>query len=883
MYTNNKLAKSIRLALMFGGASVAFAGTSAVAQEADEAMEEAAERIQVTGSRIKRTDMEGAVPVTVIDREAISLSGETSISDVIRGTTFNSAGSFRPQSGSSAQGTSSVDLRGIGSNRTLILVDGRRLPKSPSTGQDQDLNSIPLAAVERIEVLSDGASAVYGSDAIGGVINVVTRTDMNGAELKIGGAQVSIPSEGGDREEGSAVFGTTTSNMSVLGGVSWNNRDIIYENAYPWVEPGRSAYGNNWFDTVSAANGGLPGANGIPGGCTAPNYNAGDNGQDLGRDGCYYNFNATNANEASTGNKSIFIKGNYQINNDWNVYMSAGSSQTKSFGRYAPSLNDTNTTMNVDSVNNPTNPAGNVYDPATATAGPRQVDYLHRFASLGNRDNNVENIVNDLVVGAEGRFMSVDWDFGLRRNTAKTYEIGRNYLLSSAALNSVNTTAADLAENPDLVYYDLRDPLGTRFAGDEAAMGEYQDLLNSFNVTTSRIGKFNQDEAYISGAFDIAETNAGIIQAIVGFEYRKETYLDQYDSLSESGSVGGSSGSTAGGSRNLRSMFFETLIPITYDFEVTVAGRQDDYSDYGSDFSPKVSAAYSVSDELKLRASWGQGFRAPSLDILTAQPALSADSVRDADSCAILAGDPNEPCQVQSTVISNPDLGSEQSEQIALGLAYQPTDWLNLTFDYYSIEITDRIATLGAQTLIDRVAQGDPIPPAFSITRDPDTGQITQIIRGSINEGDLETNGFDLNAVTNFDFGAAGSLGQNLQIGYINEYRIDGGRDFTGDQDLPQMRANLTNTYRWSDFTFGWNINYIDSVAGPQGEGTIGSWTTNDVQVSYDTPYGTRFTLGARNVFEKEPPLVGYGGRAYNFNLYDAYGRVTYFRLTQTF
>lgn len=883
MYTNNKLAKSIRLALMFGGASVAFAGTSAVAQEADEAMEEAAERIQVTGSRIKRTDMEGAVPVTVIDREAISLSGETSISDVIRGTTFNSAGSFRPQSGSSAQGTSAVDLRGIGANRTLILVDGRRLPKSPSTGQTQDLNSIPLAAVERIEVLSDGASAVYGSDAIGGVINVVTRTDMNGAEFKIGGAQVSIPSEGGDREEGSAVFGTTTSNMSVLGGVSWNNRDIIFENAYPWVEPGRSTYGNNWFDTLTADEGGLPGANGIIDGCGAPNFNNFDNGQELGRDGCYYDFNATNANEASTGNKSIFLKGNYQINNDWSVYMSAGSSQTKSFGRYAPSLNDTNRRVNPDSVNNPTNPDGNVFDPATAAAGPRGVDYWHRFASLGNRDNNVENIVNDFIVGAEGRFMSVDWDFGLRRNTARTYEIGRNYLLSSAALNSINTTAEDLADNPDLVYYDLRDPLGTRFEEGSAGADEYQDLLNSFNVTTSRIGRFDQDEAYISGAFDVAETNAGIIQAIVGFEYRKETYLDQYDSLSESGSVGGSSGSTAGGSRSLRSMFFETLIPITYDFELTVAGRQDDYSDYGSDFSPKVSGAYSVNDELKLRASWGEGFRAPSLDILTAQPALSADAVLDPDSCTILAGDPTEECQIQSTVIANPNLSSEQSEQIALGLAYQPTDWLNLTFDYYSIEIEDRISSPTAQNLINREVQGDPIPDGFAIIRDPDTNQITQMIRGSVNEGTLETSGFDLNVVTNFDFGAAGSLGQNLQIGYINDYAIDGGRDEVGDQDLPEMRANLSNTYRWSDFTFGWNINYIDSVAGPGGEGTIGSWTTNDIQVSYDTPYGTRFTLGARNVFEKEPPLVGYDGRSYNFDLYDAYGRVTYFRLTQTF
>src|SRR5690554_2802151 len=149
MHTNNKLAKSIRLALMFGATATAMSGV-AVAQDADsddEKAEERVERIQVTGSRIQRADMEGALPVTVIDREAIELSGETSAAELIRNTTFNSAGSFRPQSGSSAQGTSSVDMRGLGAGRTLVLVDGRRLTMSPSTGGTQDLNSIPMGAI----------------------------------------------------------------------------------------------------------------------------------------------------------------------------------------------------------------------------------------------------------------------------------------------------------------------------------------------------------------------------------------------------------------------------------------------------------------------------------------------------------------------------------------------------------------------------------------------------------------------------------------------------------------------------------------------------------------------------------------------------------------
>src|SRR5690554_4242075 len=210
MYTNNKLAKSIRLALMFGGASIALTGTAAAQDQSEDAqVEQAQERIQVTGSRLNRTDMEGALPVTVISREDLDASGDISVADYMRDTNFNSFGSYQSTSGSSGGGAAQVSLRGLGAGRTLILIDGRRTPTSPILGSGQDLNSIPMAAVERIEVLSDGASAVYGSDAIAGVINIITRKDFEGAEIMAG---IGRPSnDGGDREEMSVVVGSATS------------------------------------------------------------------------------------------------------------------------------------------------------------------------------------------------------------------------------------------------------------------------------------------------------------------------------------------------------------------------------------------------------------------------------------------------------------------------------------------------------------------------------------------------------------------------------------------------------------------------------------------------------------------------------------------------
>jgi len=935
MHTNSKLAKSIRLALMFGATATAMSGV-AIAQDndADEEKAERVERIQVTGSRIQRADLEGALPVTVIDREAIELSGETSAADLIRNTTFNSAGSFRPQSGSSAQGVSQVDMRGLGAGRTLVLVDGRRLTMSPSTGSSQDLNSIPMGAIERIEILTDGASAIYGSDAIGGVINVITRRDFNGVELSVGKAEVSIPSEGGDRENGSLVFGSASDTTSVIGGVSWNKREIIFENAFPWVAPGGSAYGNNWeaFNpTQRVDKDGNPVFDeetgdavpvgwqmfGVPGGCRDDNFY--ENG-----DLCVYNFNATNANEASSENESLFTKVRHDINDNWTLYANASVAKTSSFGRYAPAP-DTNLyydnvqpmgqTINHDSYNNPTNPNAWMYDKVnnpnavdyTWAHGQQDVGFYHRFAAMGNRDGSVNNENLDFLVGAEGRVGNFDIDFGARRVRNKTYEIGNGYLAASTAWGNVTNFnpgyKADGSWGGEAYRsgYDLQSPGANP-----------DDILAAGAATTARISQFNIDEIYASAGFDVFEIGGGMIQGFVGVEKRDEYYEDAYDSQSEAGLVGGSSGGSAGGGRDLTAAYFEFLVPVTYDLEVTLAGRFDDYSDYGSDFSPKVGIRYQPTSNLMLRASYGKGFRAPSLDLLTMQKSFSADSVRHEPTCQDRFGqDPGTACQVDAYRIANPDLDSEESTQMALGVAYQATDWLNLTVDYYNIEIKNRIAFFGSQTLINRELAGDPIPTGLGVTYQTD-GSIDEILTGYGNEGTLETSGIDFNARTNFDLGSMGTIGTNFQLSHMFDYKTDGGRNQVKDTSVPEQRINIQNIWTMGDFSVAWNINFIGTqytrIEGRNSAGdfanctdpgvgvdvarcgNVGSHTTHDIQFNYNAPWNGRITLGIQNAFEKLPkvaPLAGgeygYSGRDYNMDLYNTYGRVTYVRYTQRF
>lgn len=897
MYTNNKLAKSIRLALMFGGASLALSGAAAAqeAQEGEEA-EQAQERIQVTGSRIKRTDMEGAVPVTVIDREAIDLSGDMSVSDIIRNTTFNSAGSFRPQSGSSAQGVAQVDLRGLGASRTLVLVDGRRLTMSPSTGSSQDLNAIPLGAVERIEILSDGASAIYGSDAIGGVINVITRKDYNGAQITLGAAEISVPSEGGDREQGSVLFGSSDSKTQLLGGASWNSRDIVFERFFPWVQPGSSVYGNNVLSFS-----GVP-VFGVPGGCNDPNFfnvtiGTGANA----RERCQYDFNATNATEASSQNQSLFLKGRHQINNDWAFYSNASIAETESFGRYAaaPDINAFYPGLEtpVDSYNNPTNPNAWMYDPNNPNAvaydpaivGPNAPVYIyHRFAAMGNRDSTVTNTNKDFLVGFEGTVGDMEVDFGYRRVRNNTNEIGNGYLAANTAWTNVNNF------NPGYCADGSFNPANCRFGYDiQNPSDNPANVLAAGVVTTSRISKFDIDEYFANTSFDVMETEAGMIQAFVGFEHRQERYSDEYDSQSEAGLVGGSAGNSAGGGRRVNSAFFEVLVPVTYDFELNFAGRFDKYSDFGSNFSPKASFKWAITDDIIWRASWGQGFRAPSLDILTQQTSFSADSVTDPVTCLALSGDADEPCQINAFYIANPDLAAENSRQISTGLAVNVTDDINFALDYYDITISERIRSFDSQTLIDRTEAGDPIPPGLGVTRNA-AGVITRIDAGYGNEGTVTTSGIDLNTRVNWDFGSAGALTQNLQVSHMLDYSTDGGRNIVRDPGLPRHRAVFSNTYNLNDWTFAYNLNYIGNqynsvVADPNGadgvarSGNIGSWTTHDFQVSYDTQWDNRLTFGVQNAFEKLPQLRAYGGRDYNFNLYNGWGRVMYVRFQQNF
>ncbi|MBE2292108.1 MAG: TonB-dependent receptor, partial [Xanthomonadaceae bacterium] len=428
--THNLLSDAVRYGLMAGLVGAVVAPVSVFAQESDKDKEDAKtlDRIEVTGSRLKRAEIEGAVPVIVIDRASIDATGDVSVADVLRDSTFASFGNFRPQSGSSAQSLATVDLRGLGSGRTLVLIDGRRAPTNPmSASSGSDLNAIPLAAVERIEILSDGASAVYGSDAIGGVVNIILRKDFNGAELRYGYGATNVT--GGDLEDVSAVFGTSSDRGRLIGGASYSSRGMVYTRDQIGGQTlGVSTYGNNYYAWTNPT-GGAGSIKAVPGfDCTKNGFWTLPNGR------CSFNFNSVAANEASVQNTSVFVRGDYQINDDWTVYMTATTTKVETFGRYAPVPG----VIRVDD-GTPNDINGGVMCGAKCTGDGRPTYFYHRFAAAGNRDNTTDTTNSDFLLGFQGQLTdTVSVDFGARRTQYKYIEVGNGYVISSLANAAAN-------------------------------------------------------------------------------------------------------------------------------------------------------------------------------------------------------------------------------------------------------------------------------------------------------------------------------------------------------------------------------------------------------------------------------------------------------------
>ena len=909
MKERNPIQDAVRYALAAGlAASFASIPSMAFAQDDEDVAEQAL--IEVTGSRIKRVDVEGPSPVAVITRADIENSGDISVADVLRQSSYNQFGSFRQRSGSSAQSQATISLRGLGAARTLVLLDGRRMAGSPSFGSGSagNLNTIPIAAVERIEILRDGASAIYGADAVGGVVNIILRKDYEGLQIS---AEIGRPTQaGGDENAYSIVGGITSGKGNITFSLDHADSEIIFNGDRDFSNVGLSPFGFPGSFALSTPGGVFLGT--FPDPRCPNNLNTDPNFPNsrinTGTGECNYNYAATSANEASLTRDTMFVNGNYQVSEDLNFFARGTFSRTESFGRYAPAPQAGGSpflpSMSAGNPNNPTAPgavptaglASNFPLPfAGATdlsqfdtngdgvpdvTGPFDLSVFYRNVPGGFRDSNVTTILYDYLIGFEGSsdmFGGLDWDAGFQYSRQTNDDTSSGLAFRDGLQSVIDDGSFDI--------FGVNGPTDP----DIAAGFSHQGFANTIHRIAS--GDF-------TATWDIAQMPAGPIPVAIGVEFRDERFSQDFDAQQNAGNVDGSAGGAdVQGSRAVLAIYAEASIPITEDLEVSLAARFDDYNDFGTTVNPKVSVGYRPTDTLLLRASYGEGFRAPSMGELHSSAAQSFNEAIDATRCAATPeGDPTtgrstipesslpagHPClttQFQNFTGGNLNLNAELSESFNVGVVFSPIDDLSISLDYYSIDLKDQISTLPLQALLDAelATMGSP-----QVARGGN-GRVNFILANNQNLVGTKTNGLDLDLRYSFSAGSVGDFTSQLNWRHVNNFVRDTGDGLGFDQVTftPDDRIQWNLNWSMSDYSATLIGNYINST--PIGGGaTLDDWTTWDLQVNWATPWSGRLTVGARNLFDKDPPLSPQlGNPFYSNQLHDIFGRVPYIRYTQ--
>ncbi len=641
----------------------------------DTAAEESTEgnTIVVTGSRIQRTDVDAPSPVQVFDSETISARGSGSLQEFLFSSNVAGPGIFSEAATlSQSAGSSFFDSRGFGTGYTLVLLNGRRLPATPITGQQAtDLNQLPIAAVDRVEYLSDGASAVYGSDAISGVINIITKRDFDGLSLS---GRVGISDEGdGQQYRMSGVFGTTSDRGSALLTAEVFHQSPVRATSRPLIrsangpaelggEDGRSPTGfpGTWINGAQTVAEPFPGC--------APENVRPASFADSGTE-CAYDFAPLYQvfPESTRFAASAFAE--YDVTDNLNVYADTRYSRSKTLVRNGASPAFFAVPAGVQ---------GNPYE-GTSFA-------LRRIVDGGPRARDATNQTFAVAVG-------FDWNFSGDHHLTGYYQKSwvDQLQLGISGQNSREALEAAVAD-------------GT-FRLDSI---NSQEVVDSISVTTFRNGNLEEEifNLGMNGLIDLGGIDLGYA---IGAEARDEFYADKADELTISGDILGGAASNGEGDRQAKAVYGELSFSPFDMLELSVAGRYDDIdaagADLGEEFTYKVAGSLTPTDWLLARASYGTGFKAPSLGELFLGRSFGVTRAIDTKVCDAARGTANEDAECRTREIrsisgGNPSLRPETSKALSAGVVLTPGNDLRFSADYWNIKVKDKIGALGVQEIL---------------------------------------------------------------------------------------------------------------------------------------------------------------------------------------
>ncbi|WP_416056535.1 TonB-dependent receptor [Stenotrophomonas maltophilia] len=913
--------------------------------------------VEVTGTRIKRAEVEGQVPIQTLNRSDIERTGLSSIGEVLQQLTgsgsalnakFNSSGNFGfPPDGSGVgAGSAQVDLRHLGAKRVLVLVDGIRWVNESSAsgvGAATDLNTIPLAIVERIEVLEDGASSLYGSDAIAGVVNIITRRDFDGGQVTLNYGEYS---KGDGTQKGvDLAWGTSGDRYSLFLGASWTKQDPVYardreQSRFPIPGTGL-AFGSGGipqgrFAFVDPNTGAEQ--NIVPNtGVSNPRYDgsAGCNRSDDYH--CFtsadrFNFAEYNMVLTPSERKGLFGQFRFDITDNVQWYVKALGNRRESTNQAGPEplfFGPDGATGNpladniVVSALNPYNPFGFdlVSSGNMSLIGRRPVE---GGARVFEQEVNTTYFATGLV----GSFQAADrsWFWDVNGMYSKNKAEQTNY--GSYNIYNVNLALGDpalCAATPGCVPLNIFGGVGSITPDmlrwiQPVVRDRSQNELSLFTANLSS---------------DLFTLPAGPVSFATGIEHRRYEGWYQPDPLTVIGHYNGVPSQPTSGSYDVNEAYLELSIPIFADsslgkkLDLSLAGRYSDYSTFGGEFTPKYGLRWQVTDDLVLRTTYAEGFRAPSIGELYGSAARADLQLFDPCSvglggtaprgnpanCAALGvptGFQQANSQISVTTGGNRELEPERSRSFSAGFVWSPwfgndTSWserFDVEVTFYRHNIDGAIQAINAQTQLDLCV--DTLDPIYcdGITR-ASTGAVSSFNNRLTNLGSIKTDGWDVDMFWTLPQSDIGQFKLGWKNTFVGRYEATGAAGQrqpqkpgveVADSSIPEWTSNASIGWSLDNWSANWTVRHIseltedcgDAVAFPvcsdqvAGKNTLAATTYHDLQVGYkiDWMKGLQLTAGLNNVFDKDPPIcLSCSLNGYDASTYDIpRGRYWYMR-----
>ena len=856
------------------------------------------ERIEVTGSNIKRVDAETASPVQILKREDIEKSGATSVSEVIRSLPVDNNGSVSDAFGIGfAAGASGVSLRGLTVNSTLVLLNGRRMAPYGLADDGQrtfvDLNTIPLDAVDRIEIVKDGASAIYGSDAIAGVVNVILRKDFQGATANVSAGT----SQRGDGDEYRASFTAGKGDprqdrYNAFVNVELTSREAIMQRdrgSYVGTNDLRfmgftDQRVGNPVDPLSGASSvvgnvrPIDPATGLPtGGLTSYVSLPGCNPALVDSMG-YCRWSTVDYAQVQPEVKRANVLGRvtYAFSDALEAYAEASlfTTKTKTMTTPTPSSSTWANVRDLAVVTSSTLflPVGHPDNPFNDQHLNARLRYV--FADVGARRNEYETQVKRVVGGLKGTAAGWDFDTGAGYVESTTDRTSNGYVRYSVFQQMI----------ADHTY---------RFGGHVNSAAALAQLAPTLENSTKSSTTFVDARA----SRELVELPGGPLAIALGADYRKEKLESPPTPYTYEGDIIGLGYSSFFGDRNVTAAYAELSAPIVRTVELTAAARVDHYSDVGNSTTPKLGVKWTPLRSLAMRATYAEGFRAPGPAESGNSSTSGFTSFVDPVRCDV-TDDPRD-CGASSTVVlttGNPSIKPEKSKSATIGFVFEPLQGTSMSLDWYHIERRDEILSADANVIL---ANPGAYPGAQVIRDQPDVeypnlpGRVLAVTAPYQNGSRTTTSGFDLDMAHRFAL-PGGRLTANLVMTYVKAFRrtqptgevleyvgTHGPTSLSGNGGTPRVRGSFRLSYDSGPLTATGIANFVSGMRGIESAGSsclndtnyhnpdecrIASFTWFDLTGSYKLSRNVEVYGAVKNLFDRLPPYDPQTYGAVNFN-----------------